>query len=679
MKRVAPALRLGVAAAFTALALLPISTWIPGGYSAPFYPSLLGEWWSGTLIAVGGGVVLAVASRRMDGLWHPGAWTGATDGAGLLVPRRSALVALAATALYVAVSWLVFSARPLLIDEIIQVWQARVYASGHLWVPSPGYPDLYGAMHLVDHAGRVFGQFPAGGPAMLALGSLLHAEWLVGPVFAGLGVLAWAAFLRRLEEPDTPGTNALLLFAFAPFAVFMSASHMNHVTSLAWIVMGMAALAAVTGSERPRPWVALAAGLAFGLAGSIRPVDALAFGGPAGLWLFVRAVRDRRRAAECVLTAIGMAIPLGVTLWVNTQTTGHALLFGYTQLWGAGHELGFHASPWGPPHTPARGIELVNLYLLHLGSYFLETPFPALLPALAVFAFGRAWRPLERYLVTSSALLVGLYWAYWHNGNFLGPRIFYPLLPILALWTARFGALLRDKWGTDGLAIRVWVYTAAVGALIALMINIPIRAKQYGHAFLSLRWPAGDVAVTEDVQNALVLVRESWGAQTLARMWGLGVPRSEADFIYQRTDMCVMEQELEQLERAGAAGPAATTALLALTGDSARLVDSVLSTDHTEPMLPGTVYDRTCQARLRDDTQGFTLYPPLLLDDESGNVYVRDLHARDTLALLAHPGRPIYLLVPADTTLGGLPQFVPVRRDSLLADWGLPPGWHVER
>ena len=75
MKGHAPALRLGAAAAFTTLALLPISNWIPGGHSAPFYPLLLGEWWSGTLIAVGAGVVLALASRRMDGFWHAGVWT----------------------------------------------------------------------------------------------------------------------------------------------------------------------------------------------------------------------------------------------------------------------------------------------------------------------------------------------------------------------------------------------------------------------------------------------------------------------------------------------------------------------------------------------------------------------------------------------------------------------------
>jgi GMP synthase (glutamine-hydrolysing) len=37
------------------------------------------------------------------------------------------------------------------------------------------------------------------------------------------------------------------------------------------------------------------------------------------------------------------------------------------------------------------------------------------------------------------------------------------------------------------------------------------------------------------------------------------------------------------------------------------------------------------------------------------------------------PDRPIFLVVPDDTTLGAMPKFHPVRRDSLLADWGLLP------
>jgi hypothetical protein len=116
-----------------------------------------------------------------------------------------------------------------------------------------------------------------------------------------------------------------------------------------------------------------------------------------------------------------------------------------------------------------------------------------------------------------------------------------------------------------------------------------------------------------------------------------------------------------------------------VTADSAALVDSVISADRSEGVLPGSTYTPDCIARLRDDARGFTLYPPLLLDDRSGNVYARDLHVRDTLVLLRYPDRPLFLLVPPDTAVGRFPEFRPIRRDSLLADWGLPRNWPGDR
>lgn len=663
-----------------AFAILPIANWIPQGHSTDFYPFDLAEWWSGSLIAVGLGVVLALASRRVGGLWRDGRWSGPLGRLDLLAPRRAALVAVVAGVVYAALSRLVLDGRPLLIDEIIEAWQARVYLTGHLSIPSSGHPELTGVMHVVDHAGKVFGQFPAGGPAMLALGALFHAEWLVGPLFAAIGVWWWAAALRRAKEPTVPAAGALLLLAFAPFALFMSASYMNHVTTLMWTLGGIAGLMVVTTSERPRPGIAFALGLAFGIAGTIRPVDALAFGAPAGLWLFVRALKDRTRLGECAVAAVGMGIPLALLLWANARTTGAPLQFGYTMLWGKDHGLGFHPAPWGPPHTPVRGFELINTYLLRLQTNFLETPFPSLLPALAVLALGRRFRPLDRYLAVSGALVVGLYWAYWHNGYYLGPRFFYPLLPILALWTARFGTLLADRWGQGALPHRVWVYTALVGGVIAVTLNIPLRAKQYGNAFLSARHPLEELARTAGVRHALVLVRESWGAQDIARMWGLGVSRAQTEYIYRRSAICEIEETETRLEREGVRDSAAVRQLLAIANDSAGLEGSARFADQTEMYRRGAPYSPLCLRRLSEDLHGgFTPFPPTLLEAASGSAYVRDLHARDTLALAWYPDRPIFLLIPNDTSLGAVPHYHPVRRDSLLADWGLPPTWAPAR
>jgi hypothetical protein len=61
------------------------------------------------------------------------------------------------------------------------------------------------------------------------------------------------------------------------------------------------------------------------------------------------------------------------------------------------------------------------------------------------------------------------------------------------------------------------------------------------------------------------------------------------------------------------------------------------------------------------------LAPLLVLDD--GNVYARDLHARDTLLLAAYPNRPIYALRATSTAADAVPVFVPVSRDSLHRAW----------
>ena len=76
-----------------------------------------------------------------------------------------------------------------------------------------------------------------------------------------------------------------------------------------------------------------------------------------------------------------------------------------------------------------------------------------------------------------------------------------------------------------------------------------------------------------------------------------------------------------------------------------------------------------------EDRSGFTVYPPLLTDVESGNVYIHDQHGGDTVALALYPDRPLFALAPLDTTLGSPIRFYPVRRDSLLAAWGLPADW----
>lgn len=640
------------------LGFLPIANWIPGGHAAPGFPLLLEGWLSGTAICLGVGAVVAILLRGRR-LAAPA--LDAPEGTGL-DPATVGILALAAV-LYLVVARLVFSGRPLLIDEIIQVFQARIFAAGRLWLPAPAHPEFTSSMHLID-TGRVYGQFPAGGPAMLALGSLLRAEWLVGPVTGVVSAWAFARLLRLVEPRRFVRRLALALFALAPFVVFMSGSHMNHVTSLMWLMLATAALfGAVSGGE-PRLLPALGCGFALGMAATIRPVDAFAFALPAGLWFLGRTIRRPARWRALVAAGAGVALPVAALCAVNWVTTGAPLRFGYTVMWGGSHGLGFHAAPWGDLHTPARGLELLNLYFLRLQSYLFETPFPALLPAIAWLGLGRDHDEADRFFLVSGALLCLLYAAYWHDGFYLGPRFLFALAPALALYSARAVAMPVG----NPQARRALGAALVTGVLVGLVVLLPIRVRQYQQGMISLRWNPDAELERAGVRDALVLVRESWGSELLVRLWALGVSRPAAEHYYRAIDPCVLEQTIGGLERSAADSTQALAALEPLVRDSIRLVRSDESTDPTLRRLPGFEYTPLCNERLAEDASGFTLFPPNLLSRRADVRFARDLHGRDSLLLAGYHG-PVYLLKPSSPAVGAVPQFRPVRVDSLWRVW----------
>ena len=652
-----------------AFSLLPVANWLPGGHGMPGYATIASEWMMGTLIVLGGAIVAVILSARIPALWRAGLWGRWAAAFGARPRVATAAIAALACAIYATVALVVFDGRPLLIDEIVSVFHGRALAAGRLAWPASPYPEFFSAMHLVETNGQVFSQYPVGGPALIALGDLAGAAWLVGPLCGGVAVAAFIAYLRRTETRQEEIWAAALLFALSPFVAFMSGTYMNHVPVMTAIVIAFAALARIVHSPTPLPWSAFGMGLALGGAASIRPLDGMIFALPAGAWILWRFVRDRSRWPDLVAAGIGVALPVALMLWVNAETTGGALRFGYNVLWGNMHNPGFHEPPYGPMHTPARGLELLNLYLLRLHVHMYDTPVPSLIPALAALLLTRRLKPMDRYLLVSSALLLGVYFTYWHDGMYLGPRFVFVLSPVIALWTARFLPLLRERLG-DGRVYRTAVYGSLIAGVVAVCALVPIRATQYGATYTTLRWNADSAARSVGARNALIFVRESWGAQLLARLWALDMTLSEAERFYRYVDSCVLEQALTQVEGTTLRGPQAVAAMRPLLADSARVQKTPYSPDHTERYVVGTVYGAKCRQRIMQDREGFTFATPLLLARGAGNIYARDLHEHNAVLLAEYPDRPVYLLRPPTSRETELPRFYPLSRDSLLKAWG---------
>jgi len=361
-------------------------------------------------------------------------------------------------------------------------------------------------------------------------------------------------------------------------------------------------------------------------------------------------------------------------MWVNTHTTGEPLLFGYEVLWGKRHALGFHEAPWGPPHTPARGLEQLNFYFLRLQSYLFDAPVPSLLAAIAALVLARRISSTDRYLAASGLLIVGLYWAYWHYGFLLGPRFLFPLIPAFAVWTARLPALVRERW-RGSLWHRGLAHGYFVAAVIALGYTIPMRWRQYQTGFAVERLPVRALERAYRVSNALVLVREPWSSQLVARLWALGVPRRETELLTHEVDACRLDEALMGLERAGTRWPRAAAALLPLLRDRDSVRIATLPNGSFWAVDPNVGYSPQCRERVSESAAGVVPLAPLLLSGGPTNVYARDLHARDSLLLKHYPNRPIFVVRRDSTAAGVTLRYHRASRDSLQGSWAWASQW----
>ncbi len=671
--------------ALTALAfsVLPVWLWLraspdmllgseSGDAMLKSYMSTQSEWLSGASIVLGGGVVLSILSRRLTWLWRDG--LGASLGRiPLSETRVSLMAALLALPLYAGISLFIFEGRPNIIDELTLIWQAQQLVQGRLWVPTTELPEFFSSMLVVNDGPRTYGQYPAGATLLLALGFLLNAPWLIGPLCGAITVGLWHRTLTVIREPRPIAVGATAIFALAPMTAFIAGTYLNHVPVLMFLMLGMLGMAAIV-SGRRTDWLAGAAvGLGFGCAATIRVVEAISFAVPAAIVLVIFVMRRRIPLATLLASGIAIAVPLAGLLLSNELTTGHPLLFAYEVQWGREHGLGFRDEvPWGVPHTPWRGLALTNLYLLRFQNFLFELPVPSLLPPIVALVFWRRMSEFDRYLLIAASLLVGFYFAYWFDGYWLGPRFYHPLIPIAALWAARFPGVVRERFGTT-VAYRPIIYGSVVAVTLAFTVSIPYRASNYRNMMFSLRWDADAAAERAGVRNAVVFVRETWGSQLIARMWTLDVPRSRVERLYRYVDACMLEEEITALERSNTRGSQATLTLELLLVDSARVKESPYSPDVSERYLPGTRYTQRCMDRIMDDRNGTTPLPPKLIAWRHDNIFARDLHERNARLLALYPDRPVYLLKPDSVGIQVPPRFIPLSRDSLANAWGTSP------
>jgi hypothetical protein len=638
------------------LAFFPVAAWVSSGVAAPDQGELVSAWTLGLLPPLGAVVIFALGGGAS---WNVDRWRRFLPATTTAIP----VLLTVSLAGYALVALAVFDGLPLHVDSMTQAVQARIFASGRLWLETPEHPEFTSTMHMLDRAGRTYSQFPPGWPAALAVGTVIGVPWLVAPIFATIGVACFYSLCRSLGESRGLALCAAALLAVCPWYMFSAGSQMNHLPALTLLLAGSAALVTLHASDDDaRPRLAFLAGALLGAAAWIRPLEAAAFALPALVWTLARTPHRARRALALVggLGATGTLL-----LAFNALVNGSPFTWAYDLQWGSIHGLGFHEAPFGPRHTPARGLGLVNKYLLQMQVVLFEGWAPGLLAPLAALLLSRKVGGGDRYLLGAAAGVLAGYFAYWHDGDDLGPRFLLPLAPLAVLWTVRLPGVMQ-RAGRSPLIVRGTA--VAIGAMIVLgcTLGTPARWRAYSSMAPARRLDVRPLRSNRELQGALVLVPASWGTQVRARMWARGLPRHDTEWIYGRTDLCELDFAVARLEREQVTDPLASARrLMPLTSDSAKVRPTTLSPDTTEMMREGgAYYPSACQSRLREERGEISMLH-FLPQQADGPRFVRDMHERNFL-LEESEDVPVYRL---ELPRNGLPSVRRIDLDSARYQW----------
>lgn len=634
--------------ALVALPLLPIPRWVGASDSGPIWTPYVKSWLMGTLLIGTCGLLIGWLGRR-----NP---ARAVRLPLRLIPLPAVLVMAVLFASAAAVVMAdVFAGNPHLVDEIAHLFQARVFTTGHLGAPAPQPPEAFLLTHTTIVHGQWVSQYPPGHTLLLAVGMIVHAEWLVNPLLAGVSVVLVFVVARGLYGPKT-GLLAALLWSVSAWALFMSGTYMSHVSATAF---GLAAWAAVFGPRRPtrRHWLIAGAALAGAIA--IRPLDAVAAALPVLVWIGVK-----RRASAAVWMGVAGAPILLLLGWYNWKLFGGPFTFGYSVLYGPQHGVGFHIDPYGDPYTPLVALSNAAVAIRRLFIYLYEWPVPVLL-CLALWGLFGPRRRADLYVAIGALAPPFLYFFYWHSGYFLGPRFYYGAVPFLVIGLSRswrwIWALAR-RYSGPRLNLRV-----AATVSVAVMIVwgwadlLPTRADVYRTGLKTMKLHPKRALEDAGVEQALVLVPESWSARMIAEYWALGVSQGVMERAFRRLDTCDLYELLLAARQSDVGGEQLDGTIEKMLAAAPTAVSRVV--DAPDPWIRLRSRDHLpdpCRRELARDLEGFTLFGNLgwrnAIGLGSGIVFARDLFERNDALLERYPGWDVWRWAPPS----GQPDSMPV-------------------
>jgi hypothetical protein len=326
------------------------------------------------------------------------------------------------------------------------------------------------------------------------------------------------------------------------------------------------------------------------------------------------------------------------------------------------------------PFTPVEGIHHISSYLLLLNASLFGGPIPSVMlvvAALALITRATKWDYLQAALIV--ALLVA-YASYWAESFFVGPRFLYAGVPFFVMAVATLPRSLTARAGSRStqraarllvpLALAVaWLLPPHIARFQGGWSQLVGERRSSGMRLVDLDKEVRD----EGLEDALVIVHESWHGRLTARLRALGAPALTAESFLREFDACALHTALDDDERAGGPldpGRVQRIALRGLTYGTAKILPGTNGSTTLAFARPVHPY---CVPELEADQAGSVPLDWFLANarfDHEGHlagpvVYARDFGAANQKLLGRFGDRTWYRYRPRQGPNDHAPVFVP--------------------
>jgi hypothetical protein len=407
-------------------------------------------------------------------------------------------------------SFFLYDFVPRVSDEIAQLFQAKIFLSGHLYAASPSLPEFF--TYAEDNmivVPKWYCQYPPGFPFLLMIGLGIGSPWIVNPLFAAFSVILVFLLSRELFGRDAAMLSAFL-FALSPKVLFTSGSLMNHTAAMFFLLLAITTM--IFAVKKQHVLLALYSGLSLGACLNIRTVDAVILFLPVGMYSLIQCLKNRAFIKIPAAWLCGFCIMAGILLYYNYQTNGNPLTLGYMTRWGEqSHNFGFHEVRGGNIHTPLKGLLNSVMQIRLTDKSLLEWPVPASFFILVLLLSGSmaVW---DWLLISIILLNIAVYFLWgWVDPLFMG-RYYFSSTPYLIMLVAR-GIICSLSMVIRVVGDRRAEHISAGALLMVLLfflMAIPVRVAdiypQYARKDLQVDRRLQKNIVQHKIHDALVFI-----------------------------------------------------------------------------------------------------------------------------------------------------------------------------